>query len=63
MKKIKDFLVESYTEMRFKVVWPKYKELQSSSVLVLIASLIFAIIIGVIDLGFDNIMNWYYNAF
>ena len=63
MKKIKEFLVESYTEMRYKVVWPKYKDLQSSSILVLIASLIFAIIIGVIDLGFDNVMNWYYEAF
>ena len=63
MKTIKEFLVESYTEMRYKVVWPKYKDLQSSSILVLIASLIFAIIIGVIDLGFDNVMNWYYSAF
>ncbi|MFC2126177.1 preprotein translocase subunit SecE [Bacteroidota bacterium] len=63
MKEFKEFLVEIYTEMRYKVVWPKYKDLQSSSILVLIASLIFAIIIGVIDLGFDNIMNWYYAAF
>jgi len=63
MKKIKEFVVDSYTEMRFRVVWPKYRELQSSSILVLIASVIFAIIIGIIDLGFDNIMSWYYRVF
>ena len=63
MNKFKEFVVESYTELRYKVVWPKYKELQSSSVLVLVASVIFAAIIGVIDLGFDNFMNWFYEAF
>ena len=61
MNKLKSFVLESYDEMRHKVSWPKYPELQSSSVLVLIASLIFALLIGLIDLGFDNIMDWFYN--
>ena len=60
MSKLKSFLVESYDEMRHKVSWPKYSDLQSSSVLVLVASVIFALLIGVIDLGFDNIMDWFY---
>jgi len=63
MKKIKKFILESYEELRHKVSWPKYSDLQSSSVLVLVASLIFAIVIGLIDLAFDNILTWYYNAF
>jgi len=49
--------------MRLKVSWPKYAELQSSSILVLVASLIFALLIGVIDLAFENAMQWFYNAF
>lgn len=49
--------------MRDKVSWPKYKDLQSSSVLVLVASVIFAVLIGVIDVVFDSTMSWIYNAF
>ena len=60
MDKLKAFIMESYDEMRHKVSWPKYSDLQSSSVLVLVASVIFALLIGVIDLGFDNIMDWFY---
>lgn len=61
--KLKKFIVESVDELRHKVTWPKFSELQSSSVLVLVASLIFAIIIGAIDFVFDNIMGWFYNEF
>ena len=63
MSKIKAFITESYDEMRLKVSWPKYAELQRSATLVLVASLIFALIIGVIDLVFENILEWFYNAF
>ena len=63
MTKLKAFFLESYDEMRLKVSWPKYSDLQSSSVLVLVASLIFALLIGVIDLAFENAMKWFYNAF
>ena len=61
MSKLKSFIMESYDEMVHKVSWPKYSDLQSSSVLVLVASVIFALLIGVIDLGFDNIMEFIYN--
>lgn len=63
MQKLKEFLKQSYDEMRYKVSWPKYRELQSSSILVLVASLIFALIIGVIDLGFENFLDWFYREF
>ncbi len=60
MNKLISFIKESYDEMRHKVSWPKYADLQKSSVLVLVASLIFALLIGVIDLGFDKMMDWFY---
>ena len=63
MNKIKKYLIDSYEELRHKVTWPKYNDLQSSSILVLVASLIFAVIIGLIDMAFDNLLTWYYNAF
>jgi len=63
MKKLKDFVIDSYQELRYKVTWPKFKELQNSSVLVLIASIIFALMIGLIDVVFKNLMAFYYNSF
>ena len=61
--KLRKFIVDSVEELRNKVTWPKFNELQSSSVLVLVASVIFALIIGAIDFVFDNIMSWFYNEF
>ncbi len=61
MSKVVSFIKEAYDEMLHKVSWPKYSDLQSSSVLVLVASFIFAVLIGVIDLGFNNMMDWFYN--
>lgn len=63
MNRLIEFLRASYDEMKNKVTWSKYASLQRSSVLVLVASLIFALLIGVMDLAFENAMTWFYNAF
>ena len=60
MSKIVAFFKESYDELAHKVSWPKYGELQNSAILVLVASLIFALMIGVIDYAFDNLMGFIY---
>lgn len=60
---VKNFVIESIDEMRNKVTWPKYSSLQNSAFLVLVASLIFALVIGLIDLTFENIMTWFYDLF
>ena len=61
MSKITTFLKDSYQEMLHKVSWPKYSDLQNSAVLVLVASLIFALVIGAIDYAFENLMEFVYN--
>lgn len=61
MSKLIEFFKESYNEMVHKVTWTKYNDLQNSSILVLVASLIFALFIGLIDFGFDNLLKWYYD--
>ena len=53
MNKLFVLISESYQEMVNKVTWPSLSSLQSSSVLVLIASLIFALFIGLIDFAED----------
>ena len=63
MSQIITFFKDSYDELVHKVTWPKYGELSNSSILVLVSSLIFALLIGVIDLAFDNAVTWFYNEF
>ena len=60
MNLIKD-IQESYNELRYKVSWPTQKQLINSSVLVLIASIIIAVVIWVIDKIFDNLMQLIYS--
>lgn len=63
MQKLKTFILESFDEMKNKVSWPTYSQLQNSSILVLVASLIFAAVIALMDYVFNNGMNFYYNEF
>jgi preprotein translocase subunit SecE len=63
MNKVKDYIMDSIDEIRTKVTWPKFNELQSSAILVLVASLIFAIVIGLIDISFKEMVQWYYKNF
>ena len=58
-----NFIKESFEELRQRVTWPKYGELQNSSILVIIASIIFAIVIGSIDAVFDLVLGWFYKTF
>ena len=56
-------LKESYTELVHKVSWPTSKELSKSAVLVLIASIILALIVWLMDFGFEKIMTLIYDLF
>jgi preprotein translocase subunit SecE len=61
MEKLVTFFKESVDEIRSKVTWPKGSELQNHTTLVLVASLIFALVIGVIDFVFENLVKVLYN--
>ena len=54
---------ESYSELVHKVSWPTRKELAQSAVIVLIASIILALIVWLMDLCFENIMTFVYGLF
>jgi preprotein translocase subunit SecE len=54
---------ESYNELVHKVSWPTRKELAQSAVIVLIASIILALIVWLMDLCFENIMTFVYGLF
>ncbi|MCU0389917.1 MAG: preprotein translocase subunit SecE [Thermoflexibacter sp.] len=63
MNKLIQFLKECKDEMVEHVTWTKYKELQSHTVLVLVASLIFAVVIALIDFSFDRVLKALYESF
>jgi preprotein translocase subunit SecE len=61
--KLKIYFEEAYNELVHKVSWPTWKELQSSALIVMVASLIIALIVFVMDFSFENIMNFVYRLF
>ena len=48
---------ESYNELVHKTTWPSGKELTSSAVVVLVASLMIAVVVYLMDYCFQEIMS------
>jgi preprotein translocase subunit SecE len=46
-----------------KVSWPTWQELQNSAIVVMIATLIIALIVFIMDKSFSEIMKIFYNSF
>jgi len=63
MNKIIDFFSSSYDEMANRVDWPGKAELWGSTVLVLVATVIFSIVIALVDFGFKEILDFVYKSF
>ena len=57
-----NYVKESYNELVHKVTWPTFAQLQNSTVEVMVASLIFAIVILAMDISFENIMEAIYRT-
>ena len=58
--KVGKYLREIYDEMVRKVSWPTWKDLQSSALIVMIASLLIAAVVLVMDLTFERALDWVY---
>jgi len=63
MEQIRLYIKESYNELVHKVTWPNWKSLHSNTILVIIASLIFAGAIFVMDLVAKNVLAFVYDIF
>ena len=61
--KLVENIKESYNELVHKVSWPTTKELSQSSVLVLVASIILALVVWLMDWCFESIMTAIYGLF
>ncbi|KAA9338684.1 preprotein translocase subunit SecE [Hymenobacter busanensis] len=63
MDKLTKYFRDTVEEMRYKTTWPTFDELQKSAGLVLIGSLVFAAVVGVMDVTFESLLKAFYNSF
>jgi len=62
MAKVTEYIKESYEELTEKVTWPTWGELQNSAILVLVAAVIIALIIMLMDESFGRLLQYFYNS-
>ena len=55
-----NYIKESYNELVNKVTWPTFGQLQNSTVVVMVASVIFALVVLVMDMSFETILAQVY---
>ena len=60
MRKFINYLKESYAELTKKVSWPSWDKLQNSAIVVMVASVIFALVIFAMDFCLQNLMEFIY---
>ncbi len=63
MNKVKLYFKETSDELLNKVSWPTWAELQSSTLIVMVASLIIALLVFSMDSAFQFLMNTFYSLF
>jgi preprotein translocase subunit SecE len=60
MRRFINYVKESYAELTRKVTWPTWDKLQNSAIVVMVASVIFAVVIFAIDFCFQHLMSAIY---
>ena len=63
MSKFSTYIEETKNELLQKVSWPSWSELQSSAIIVMVASVIIALVVFVMDFSFNNGMEAIYHLF
>lgn len=60
MAGLKEYVSQSYKELKYHVTWPTYVEAQKLTIIVLVFSIIFALAIWGIDTVFNSIVDLYF---
>ena len=60
MRKFVNYLKESFVELTKKTTWPNWTKLQGSALLVIVATVILAAALFVVDYLFQNLMTAIY---
>ena len=63
MNKVTTYFSESYKELMEKVSWPSWTQLQQSTVIVLIATVIITAVVWAMDLASNSLLKLVYSFF
>jgi len=63
MNKVSNYFKESYKELIEKVTWPTWAQLQQSTMIVLVATLVITAIVWVMDFAASGILQFIYKQF
>lgn len=63
MNKLKQYIQDSYHELLHKVSWPTWEQLQSSTMVVLIATVIVTLLVWVMDIVSSTVLENFYKLF
>jgi len=63
MNKVSTYLRESYKELVEKVTWPTWIQLQQSTVIVLVATVLITAVVWVMDLVAQSALHFIYRLF
>lgn len=61
MNKISNYVRDSYKELTTKVTWPTWAQLQQSTMIVLVATLIITGMVWVMDISIGGLLKVVYN--
>lgn len=63
MNKVSAYFRDSYRELLEKVTWPTWMQLQQSTIIVLVATVIITILVGVMDFSSNQLLKLIYSLF
>ena len=63
MTKISNYFRDSYKELVEKVTWPTWAELQQSTMIVLVATIIITAIVALMDFVSNGVLKFVYSLF
>ena len=58
MKKVEAYFKDSYKELLERVTWPTWEQLQQSTMIVLVATLVITALVWVMDLASNGILKF-----
>jgi preprotein translocase subunit SecE len=60
MNKVANYFKESYKELTEKVTWPNWAQLQQSTMIVLVSTLVITAIVWLMDAAVGGVLNQVY---
>jgi preprotein translocase subunit SecE len=63
MKKIETYFKDSYKELMEKVTWPTWEQLQQSTMIVLVATVLITGVVWLMDFASNSVLKFVYSLF